>query len=145
MKLSDIEKIWSEDTEIDNMNLGNESLKIPKLHSKYYAILNQEKLVLMKHRMELDKLSLTLESYFAKTLTPDELTAAGLPPYSEKKILKPDIQKHVDTWPSVVEKKLLIGAQYEKIEYLKDIIKMIHNRSFQIRDAVEWFKFTNGG
>ena len=99
----------------------------------------------MRHKIELDKLSLTLEAYFLKTLTVEELKTFGLPDYSEKRVLKPDIQKHIDVWPSVVEKKLLIGAQNEKIDYLKDVIKMIHNRSFQIRDAVEWVKFTNGG
>ena len=145
MKLSDIEELWSKDSDINPMDLGGESLKIPKLHAKYHSILNNEKLVLMRHKIELDKLSLTLEAYFLKTLTVEELKTFGLPDYSEKRVLKPDIQKHIDVWPSVVEKKLLIGAQNEKIDYLKDVIKMIHNRSFQIRDAVEWVKFTNGG
>lgn len=144
MKLSDIESLWSEDAKIDEMNLGNEALKISKLHAKYHSILNMEKMILHKQKTDLDKLSLLLESYLAKTLTQDELKSYGFPDYSEKKILRTDFQKHIDTWPDVVDQKLKIGVQNDKIVYLNDIIKMIHNRNFAIKSAVDWAKFTNG-
>lgn len=145
MKLNEIEIAWQQDSTINQTDLGGEALKIPKLHAKYHAILNNEKLVLMKYKHDLDKLQLLLEEYFSKTLTTKELADYGLPPYTEKRILKTDIQKYIDTWPDIVAQKLKIGTQHEKIEYLKDILKMIHGRSFQLRDAIEWFKFTNGG
>ena len=38
--LEKIQKMWEEDAEIDPDNLHTESLKIPSLHAKYFALYN---------------------------------------------------------------------------------------------------------
>ena len=38
MKLEEIQESWSSDSQIDDTQLDNESLKIPELHHKYYRI-----------------------------------------------------------------------------------------------------------
>ena len=53
MLLEDIEKEWAIDSVISNLKLDNESLKIPKLHSKYYSYLINEKLVHVKIKKKL--------------------------------------------------------------------------------------------
>lgn len=145
MKLEDIELLWLEDTKIDETDLAAEALKIPKLHAKYWKILIQEKMLLDRQKQRLEQLELVLESYFAKTLTSEELVEHQLPPYTEKRILKPDFPKHIASWPTVVEMKLKISLQHEKIQYIGDIIKMIHGRSFIIKDAISWKVFQAGG
>ena len=40
MNLDEIQKLWEEDSKIDEDNLHTESTKIPSLHAKYYKIFN---------------------------------------------------------------------------------------------------------
>lgn len=144
MKLDDIEKLWVDDSQINETDLATEALRIPKLHSKYYRILLDEKrnlYILEQKRLEL---STVLEGYYLRTLTNEERIAHGLPEFLDKKILKTDIQKHIDLHPDMIQLNLKIGIQYDKIEFLKDINKMIHGRSFIIKDAISWYQFTNG-
>ena len=48
MKLEEIQESWSSDSQIDDTELDNESLKIPELHHKYYRIFSDEKLKLVR-------------------------------------------------------------------------------------------------
>ena len=53
MKIEDIFELWQTDTNIDRTELGDEALKIPKLHHKYFQIYSAEKLLLKKYEAEL--------------------------------------------------------------------------------------------
>jgi hypothetical protein len=44
MKIEEILDNWKEDSKIDRTELGDEALKIPKLHHKYYQIYVSERL-----------------------------------------------------------------------------------------------------
>lgn len=127
MKLEDIEKLWAHDCGLDENDLASEALRIPKLHSKYYEIMLAEKRNLYILQQKKQELETVLEGYFLKTLTTEERIAAGLPDFSDKKILKNDVHKHIDAYPDMVQLNLKIGIQFDKIEFLKDINKMIHN------------------
>lgn len=144
MKIEDIEKMWMEDAEINASDLSTEALKIPKLHSKWYSVLLNEKRIFHSLLIRKDELIILLESYFLKTLTTEELRANDLPDYSDKKILRTDVQKHIDVYPSMVQLNLKIAMQSDKIDFIKDILKTIHGRSFIIKDAIEFQKFANG-
>ena len=58
--------------------------------------------------------------------------------------LRQDVDKFIDADDSIIK-------QRQKIEYLKqictfceDTLKQINNRTFQIKNAIEWKKFTGG-
>lgn len=144
MKLDEIEKLWSADSIIDETNLASASLEIPKLHSKYYQILLNEKRSLYLLIEKKERLSVLLEGYFLKTMTTQERIDAGLPDFLDKKILRTDVKNHIDRYPDIVQLNLKIGIQNDKVDFLKDIIKSLHNRSFIIKDAISWILFTNG-
>ncbi len=145
MLLEDIEKQWAEDAIINTLKLADESLKIPKLHSKYYSLLIFEKQILIKLRNSLDKKDYILEQFFNKTLTPDEILAHNLGQFSDKKYMKSDIPKAISNHQQIVELKTKIGVQNIKIDFLESIIKQITNRNWVIRDAIEIKKFESGG
>jgi hypothetical protein len=44
----------------------------------------------------------------------------------------------------LIDLSLKIGMQQEKVELLESIIKSLKNRGFQIKSAIDWFKFTMG-
>lgn len=143
MKVEDIFELWEKDSKIDRTELGDAALDIPKLHHKYYQILLAEKMQLRKFESELKKLK--LDKYEFLTQGPNEETKEKgwrLPP--KGMILKSDIPLYMDGDEDIINQSLKIGLQQEKVELLESIIRTIMNRSFIIRDAIDWAKFTMG-
>jgi hypothetical protein len=143
MKLEDIYTEWEQDANIDRSELGNEVLRIPKLHHKYFKIFTNERLILRKYEVELKQLKLEKHEFF--TMGPTEETHARgwrLPP--QGKILRSDVNNYIEADKDVVNITLKIGIQQEKLELLESIIKSLTNRGFNIKSAIEFEKFKVG-
>jgi Recombination, repair and ssDNA binding protein UvsY len=142
MKLEAIYEEWKKDSEIDKTELGDESIKIPKLHHKYFQVYSSEKLLLKKYEAEMRQLKLAKYEFY--TMGPNEDTPKDwtLPPRGM--ILKGDIPMYLEGDKEIIEMSLKIGLQQEKVELLESIIKSLSNRGFQIKAAIDWFKFTMG-
>jgi hypothetical protein len=143
MKIDDIYDEWEKDSHIDRSELGDESLKIPKLHHKYFKIFTHERLLLRKYESELKQLK--LDKYEFYTLGPTEETHEKgwkLPP--QGKILKSEVNNYIEADKDIVNLSLKIGIQQEKIEVLQSIIKSLTNRGFNIKAAIDWEKFKVG-
>lgn len=143
MKIEEILDLWKEDSTIDRTELGDESLKIPKLHHKYYQIFIQEKLILRSYDSDMKKLKLDKYEFFTQGHTEEtrdkgwELPARGM-------ILKADIPMYMEADKELIKLSLKIGLQQEKIELLESIIKSLNNRGYNIKSAIDWQKFTMG-
>lgn len=143
MRIAEIFKEWEIDSKIDITNLHFESLKIPSLHYKYYKIYITEKSILNK--MKSDYFILKNDKTEFLTLGPNEETDKKgwkLPPRG--KILKSEIETYLQSDNDIIEINLKISTQQEKIELLKSIIETLKQRSFHIREALEFLKFQNG-
>jgi len=143
MNIEEIMKLWEEDTNIDKTEIGDEAIKVPKLHSKYYNILIKEKLLLRKLEAEMKQLK--LDKYEFLTQGPNEDTKERgwkLPP--KGMILKGDIPTYMDADKDIINLSLKIGMQQEKVYFLEDIIKTIINRGYLLKTVLEWQRFTMG-
>lgn len=143
MNFESIFNEWDVDTKIDRTCLDSESLKIPKLHNKYYKIYIAEKARLRKLESEMKKLR--LEKYEFYTQGPNEETRAKgwiLPPCG--KIIKSEIAAYLDADKDIIDLSLTIGIYQEKINFLESIIKSLRDRGFLIKTALDFVKFTNG-
>lgn len=143
MKIDDIYNEWETDSHIDRTELGNESLKIPKLHHKYFKIFTHERLLLRKLEADLKQLKIMKHEFY--TLGPTEETHEKgwqLPP--QGRILKSDVNNYIEADQDIVNLSLKIGIQHEKIELLQSIIKSLTNRGFNIKAAIDWEKFKVG-
>jgi hypothetical protein len=143
MKLDDIYQEWEKDSDINRNELGDEALRIPKLHHKYFKIFTQERLTLRKLEFDLKQLKLEKYEFFTQGPTPEQHEKGWkLPP--QGKILKSDANNYVDSDQEVIQLALRIGMQLEKIELLESVIKTLTNRGFNIKSAIEWEKFKVG-
>lgn len=143
MNIEELQSEWAADAQIDKKALDDEALKIPKLHSKYYHVFISERLKLMALKNQLIELEHILDQFYQKTLTMEELEEYGLE-YEDKKVLKPDVPKWIQSNKDVIKLKTKIGLANEKVDFLKSILNQLGNRSFLIRDAIEFAKFTAG-
>lgn len=143
MKLESIFELWDQDSKIRREDLSEESLKISTLHSKYHKIYTQERLTLRKYEHELKQLKLDKYEFYTQGPTKETMEKGWqLPPVG--KVIRSDVDKYMDADKDIIQLALKIGVQHEKIELLESILKTIHNRGFQIKNAIDWIKFTSG-
>lgn len=147
MKLDEIFDAWNVDSDI-GVDLGNSSLKIAKLHYKYYRILSNERLVLHKLRTDFDILKLQKEDYYklgpTKENTPKDDDGWKVDNRLTRKPIKETLNKLIATDEDIIELSLKIDYQQEKVTFLEDIIKMVHSRGYQIKNAIDYIKFKEG-
>jgi hypothetical protein len=143
VKFEDIFDEWKTDSEIDKTDLGNESLKIPRLHHKYYMMLVSEKASLKKLDAQMKQLRLSKYEFYSQGHT-EETKKLGweLPPRGI--ILKADIPMYIESDNDIIDLSLKIGMQGEKVEFLESIIKSLHNRNFLIKNAIDFIKYLSG-
>ena len=143
MKLEDIQSMWVNDSQIDRTELGEESLRIPQLHSKYYNLFSAERMSLRKMEQEYKELYRTKHEYYNGTLSEDELKTNGWEPF-QLRILKSDISIYLQSDKDLGRAELRMELQKEKVEFLESIIKNLPARGYQINAAIAWEKFKVG-
>lgn len=143
MELQKLFDMWDQDAVIDRNNLGNESLAIPRLHAKYWRILVEERLRMRKLEADLKQLEALKYDWAMGVLPREELEQRGWQP-NPRKMLRAEADKYVESDPEVIRLTLLISAQKEKIEFLLDVIKTVANRTFQVKNAIEFAKYQAG-
>lgn len=142
MKIEDIFEEWEKDSVIDRTELGDEAIKIPKLHHKYFQYFFKEKNLLRKYEAELKRLKLDKHEFY--TQGPNEETPKEWKLPAKGMILKADIPMYLDADEDIINLSLKIGFQQEKVELLESIIKSLNNRGYNIKAAIDWVRFTNG-
>ena len=143
MNIEDIMDLWSEDVKIDNIDLDTESLKIPNLHAKWLNILTKERQKLRSLTLKKQRLAKTLGEYYRGEMSEQELKDLGREPYL-KTVLKADIHSYVDTDNDMIKLNLRASYQQEVVDVVEEIMKAVNGRQWNIRNAIEWRKFSNG-
>tara|TARA_R100000951_G_C2626435_1_gene176148 strand:- start:835 stop:1272 length:438 start_codon:yes stop_codon:yes gene_type:complete len=139
--LDTIQKMWVEDSRIDIDNLHTESLNIPTLHAKYFDIYNN--IVLLKKKAEQQKKNIRHEryEYFSGKADPEVYIDNPFP----KKIRdKETMQKYLDADNKLSSVSLKVEYYDTMLNYLESILKVIQNRTYQIKNAIEFIRFQSG-
>ena len=143
MKLEDIHNMWSEDCDVDRTELGEESLKLPKVHSKYLRVFSEERLTLKKLEEERKEFVKLKYDYYRGFLSEEDLKANGWVPF-QLNVLKTDVPMYIEADQEMIKINLKLALQQEKVSTLEAIIKSISNRGFLIKNAIEFEKFKVG-
>ena len=143
MKLEENQELWNRDRDIDIADLGIESVRIPQIHDKYLKIYIDERIRLKGLQFELNKLTRLKTDYYAGNLTEEELEKLGWEQFLTR-LIKTEITKYLEADEDIIKIKRNIVLMEEKIHYLDAIIKMVMNRGFQIKSAIDWIKYKDG-
>ena len=143
MKFEEIFSNWEKDSEIDKTNLADESLRIPKLHHKYYGIFVAERAVLRRLESDFKKLKLDKHEFYTQGPT-EETKEKGWRMPARGLILKADIPMYMESDQDIIDLSLKIGVQQEKVEFVESIIKSLQTRNYIIKNAIDFIKFTMG-
>jgi hypothetical protein len=139
--LNKIQEMWEKDSQINPDNLHEESLKSSQLHSKYYTIYNTITLLREKARESYNKIRLERYNYYIGK-APAEVYVEEPFPYKLRD--KDALQKHLDADEKLNKIDLKIHYYDVEIKFLEEIIKNISSRTYQIKNAIEFMKFTSG-
>lgn len=140
MNLDEIQLSWEEDSKIDEDNLHQESTKIPALHAKYYKILNNILLLKKLEENKFKQLKKDKWQYYTGKSDPEV--------YIEKpfdhKVLRQDVDKYMEADEDLIRISSKIDYFQVMLNYLDSILKTINNRTYQIKNSIEWQEFIRG-
>ena len=139
--LETIQEMWEKDAKIDRDNLHDESLNIPSLHAKYFQIYNT--IFLLRKKAEQQRKNIRHEryEYFSGKADPDVYIQNPFP----KKIRDKDtMTKYLDADEKLSNASLKIEYYDTMLTYLESILKVMQNRTYQIKNAIEFMRFNAG-
>lgn len=141
MNLEKIQEMWEADSKIDIDNLHDESIKIPQLHQKYYTLYTTIKLLRTKCNDTLAKTRLERYNYYSGK-APAEVYVEEPFPYKVRD--KESMSMHLNADDKLTKIKLKMDYYDVMISFLEDILKMIHNRGYQVKNSIDFLKFQSG-
>ena len=143
MKIEDIISEWDKDSKIDDTELGAESTKIPAIHNKYLKVFMAENVQLKRMIAQRNKLKMKLMNYYLGEMDREELEQFGRDQFY-KKLLKTEVEMYIESDDVFIDMNLKVVMQEEKVNFLENVLKTINSRGFQIKNAIDWLKFTHG-
>ena len=139
--LPTLQEMWEKDSVIDIDNLHTESLRIPVLHSKYFDTYNT--LLLLRKKAEQQRKNIRHEryEYFSGKADPEVYAENPFP----KKIRDKDtMSKYLDADEKLSNVSMKIEYYDVMLRYIEEILKQITNRTYQIKNSIEFMRFTAG-
>jgi len=140
MTLEELQEQVDKDLKINDTELDLESLKTPQLHNKYLKHYNNFKLLMTRAESDYKILKRVKWEYYTGKASPDV--------YKQKpfnlKIMKSDIDKYLESDEDLIKAKQKIDYLETVVNYLDRTLKIIGGRDWQIRNSIEWRKFTSG-
>ena len=134
MNLETLNEMWAKDAPLDDEKLDHDSLSIPKLHAKYLRLYNN--FATLRDQAELDVKRTYRDRW-------EYYTGKSEKPFPMK-LIKTDVAIYLEADQEY--QKSVLKAKYlnQMVESIKTILSAINNRSFHIKNAVEFAKFLKG-
>ena len=139
--LESIQEMWKKDSHINMDNLHDGSIKVSSLHAKYFEIYNT--VILLKKKAEQTRKNVRHEryEYFTGKADPEVYVES---PFPKKVRDKDTLQKYLDADDKLSQISLKVEYYDVTLNYLESILKVIQNRTYQIKNAIDFLKFQAG-
>ena len=144
--LQEILKMWKEDSVIDDMNLDEASRQSAKLHSKYLELLSVNRLKLKKLELEFKVILRDKWLHLNGKMSKEDIDEKGwdYDPLKGLTVLKGDMDYYYDSDPAIQEHQAKMQYLEELCSTLKEILENVKWRHQNIKNMIEWRKFTSG-
>jgi hypothetical protein len=140
MDLEQLQEQAEKDLKINDTELDLESLRTPQIYNKYLKHYTKYKLLLTRAESDYRTLKREKWEYYTGKADPQV--------YEEKpfdlKILKTDLDKYLDA--DIDLQKAIQKVRYldTTVDFLERTLRQISNRTYTIKNAIEWRRFTSG-
>ena len=141
MNLETLQDMWKSDSKLDEDLHDNDSLAIPQLHMKYMEFHN--KYSLMKKERDIEMKRLIREKWlYYKGKAPSSVYKEM--PFDLKLTTKEEISMFIEADEDIGKLKYKIEYIDQVLFFLDSVLRMINNRTYHIKNAIEWKKFQSG-
>ena len=140
MTLEELQIQAEKDLKINDTELDLESLKTPQLHNTYLKHLTKYKLLLSRSQTEYNVEKRNKWEYYTGKADPSVYQAKPF----DIKVLKADVHIYMDSDPELQKADQKVAYLDQIIKYLEQVLRGVNNRTFLIKNAIEWKKFTSG-
>ena len=139
MNLETIQSMWEKDSQIDIIKVHEEAARIPSLHAKYWDVYNSVKLLKEKAQTQEATVRLDRYNYYTGKSDPEVYEAE---PFPYKVRDKESVRRYMDADERM--QKILLKIKYydAMLVYLEDIVRQINNRSYQLKNIIDWQQFS---
>ena len=140
MTFDELQQLAEKDLKINDTELDLESLKTPQLHNKYMKFHNQYTNLLKKAEQDLARLTRDKWEYYTGKADP---AVYQLKPFNLK-ILYKDVDKYIESDEEWIKANQKVKYLETIVDFLDRTLRQISNRTFTIKNAIDWRKFTSG-
>ena len=133
--------MWKSDSKLDDDLHDNDSLAIPQLHMKYMEFHNQYSLMKKERDIEMKRLIKEKWLYY-KGKAPSSVYKEI--PFDLKLTTKEEISMFIEADEDIGKLKYKIEYIDQVVFFLDSVLRMINNRTYHIKNAIEWKKFQSG-
>ena len=140
MTLNEYISTWATDSQINPTKMLQESLEVPRLHAKYLAFLSIERKKFRKLQQQQVSFKSKLIDYYTGVIDGKDI---GKPPHQITET-KASAERKADVDVDYVKINLALIEQEEIVLFLKEVVTSINKRSFDIKNHIDYLKFTNG-
>ena len=146
LRIEDVLDMWKTDSEIDELKLDEASQQSARLHAKYLEMLSVTRLQLKRKEAEFRVLLKDKFLWYNGKMSKDEMDARGWDyyPLNGLKVLKGDMDRFYDSDSDIQNAQMKIDYLKELVSTLEEIMGNIRFRSNNIKNMIEWRKFTSG-
>jgi len=146
LRIEDVLEMWKTDSEIDELKLDDASQQSARLHAKYLELLSVTRLQLKKKEAEFKVLLKDKFLWYNGKMSRDEIDARGwsYDPLNGLKVLKGDMDRFYDSDSDIQNAQMRIDYLKELVTTLEEIMGNIRWRHQNIKNMIEWRKFTSG-
>ena len=140
MTLEELQQSVNKDFKLDDTELDTESVNIPLLHNKYLIHFNKFSLLLKKSEYEHKTMIRDKWEYYTGKADPHVYQQRPF----DIKVLKADVHIYMDSDPELQKADQKVAYLNQIVKYLEQVLRSVNNRTFLIKNAIEWKKFTSG-
>jgi hypothetical protein len=142
--IDEILSMWNRDAVIDNADIGNEILKIPKIHAKYLRILTENRLASKRQELKYEEMRGIRFSYFSGHFDKETLEKYGWEQWDVHISTKTGIERYLESDPVLLKILQRKACHDQIVSTCEFILKEISTRSWQLKTYVDWRKFESG-
>jgi len=146
MNLESILEMWKKDAEIDEVQLDEASRDSAKLHSKYLDLYSVAKIKQKDLELKFKVILRDKFKHYNGKLSQEEIDQKGweYDPLDGLTVLKGDLDKWYDADDVIQDHQRKMAYNGEVVNTLKEILDNIKWRHQNIKNMIEWRKFTSG-
>ena len=138
MDLEQLQLEADKDLKINDTELDLESLKTPQLHNKYMKHYTKFKLLLTRTEDELRTMKRDKWEYYTGKADPSVYQAKPF----DLKIMRTDIDKYLEADEDIQKLSQKVAYLITVVDFLDKTIRVIVTRTYTIKNAIEWRRFT---